>query len=82
MVDMAHLIDSQSNLPTTFIDGGCQKNPSETSDRADFELRKKRFQEQHADWFFLQKKHFEEHGLWCEGLIPWMSADVDSLAAD
>ena len=49
MVDMAHLIDSQSNLPTTFIDGGCQENPSETSDRADFELREKRFQEQHAD---------------------------------
>ena len=55
MVDMAHAIDSQSNLPTTFIDGGCQKNPSETSDRADFELRKKRFQEQYADWFFYRK---------------------------
>ena len=79
---MAHSIDSQSNLPTTFIDGGCQENPLETSERADFELRENRFQEQHADWFFLQKKHFEEHGLWCEGLIPWMSADVDSHAAD
>ena len=82
MVDMANSIDFQFNLPITSIDSGCQRNPSETSDRADFELREKRFQEQHADWFFLQTKHFEEHGLWCEGLIPWMSADVDSLAAD
>ena len=79
---MTNSIDFHSNLPITSIYSGCQENPLETSDRADFELREKRFQEKHADWFFLQKKHFEEHGLWWEGLIPWMSADVYSVAAD
>ena len=79
---MAHSIDPQSNLPTTSIQGGYQKNLSGTRDRADFELRKRRFEADYADWFALQNKHFEEHGLWCEGLVPWMSADVDGLAAD
>lgn len=34
--------------------------------------RKKAFNETYKDWITAHNEHFEKHGLWCEGLVPWM----------
>lgn len=52
------------------------------ADRTLFELRKKKFNADFFDWFALQNEHFEAHDLWCDGLVPWMSANFDSFSAD
>ncbi len=33
--------------------------------------RKKEFNETYKDWIAEQNKHFEKHGLWCDGLVAW-----------
>jgi PHD/YefM family antitoxin component YafN of YafNO toxin-antitoxin module len=33
--------------------------------------RKKEFNETYKDWIAQQNQHFEQHGLWCEGLVAW-----------
>jgi hypothetical protein len=58
------------------------KVPLESLTPGQIELRKKQFQEDHADWLALQNKHFEEHGLWCDGLVPWMNEGFGDLRAD
>lgn len=35
-------------------------------------VRQKEFSDNYGDWIALQNGHFEKHGLWCEGLVPWM----------
>ena len=67
----AGLADSQSQNPT--LGAG---------DTTIFELRKKKFNEDFASWLALQNKHFEVHGLWCDGLVPWMSASFNGFSAD
>lgn len=37
-------------------------------------LRKKEFNECYKDWIAEQNKHFDEHGLWCDGLVAWQEA--------
>ena len=37
-------------------------------------LRKKEFNETYKDWIVEQNMHFEEHGLWCDGLVAWQGA--------
>jgi PHD/YefM family antitoxin component YafN of YafNO toxin-antitoxin module len=37
-------------------------------------LRKKEFNEAYKDWIAVQNKHFDEHGLWCDGLVAWQEA--------
>ena len=34
--------------------------------------RKKEFSETYKDWIALQNADFEQNGLWCEGLVPWL----------
>ena len=34
--------------------------------------RKREFSETYKDWIALQNANFEQNGLWCEGLVPWM----------
>lgn len=34
--------------------------------------RQKEFKDNFGPWITLQNEHFENHGLWCEGLVPWM----------
>lgn len=34
--------------------------------------RQKEFKDNYGQWVALQNQHFENHGLWCEGLVPWM----------
>lgn len=36
--------------------------------------RKKEFNETYKHWIAEQNKHFEEHGLWCDGLVAWQGA--------
>jgi prevent-host-death family protein len=33
--------------------------------------RKKEFNETYKDWLAQQNQHFEQHGLWCDGLVAW-----------
>lgn len=33
--------------------------------------RKKEFNESYKDWIALQNQHFEQHGVWCDGLVAW-----------
>ncbi len=37
-------------------------------------LRKKEFNASYKDWIAEQNKHFDEHGLWCDGLVAWQEA--------
>ncbi len=37
-------------------------------------LRKKEFNSAYKDWIADQNKHFDEHGLWCDGLVAWQEA--------
>jgi PHD/YefM family antitoxin component YafN of YafNO toxin-antitoxin module len=37
-------------------------------------LRKKEFNEAYKDWIAVQNQHFDEHGLWCDGLVAWQEA--------
>jgi hypothetical protein len=75
-------IDSQSKSSVTEIESERPKMLLDSESQAEFELRRKRFQEDHADRFALQNKIVEDHGLWCEGLVPCMSRSVGGLAAD
>lgn len=34
--------------------------------------RKREFNETYKDWIAMQNADFEQNGLWCEGLVPWM----------
>jgi prevent-host-death family protein len=34
--------------------------------------RKRVFNETYGEWIDAQNEHFERHGLWCDGLVPWM----------
>lgn len=34
--------------------------------------RKKEFNATYMEWIASQNAHFEKHGLWCDGLVPWM----------
>jgi prevent-host-death family protein len=34
--------------------------------------RKKEFNDTYKDWIALQNEHFDQHGLWCDGLVSWM----------
>ena len=34
--------------------------------------RKREFSETYKDWIALQNADFEQNGLWCEGLVPWL----------
>lgn len=34
--------------------------------------RRKEFNSAYGEWIALQNGHFEKHGLWCDGLVPWM----------
>lgn len=43
---------------------------------------KKKFNTDFADWLASQNEHFEAHGLWCDGLVPWMSASFNGVVAD
>lgn len=36
--------------------------------------RRQEFNESYKDWIAEQNRHFEEHGLWCDGLVPWQQA--------
>jgi prevent-host-death family protein len=33
--------------------------------------RKKEFAETYKDWIALQNQQFEQHGLWCDGVVAW-----------
>ncbi len=35
--------------------------------------RKKEFNETYKDWIAQQNQHFEQHGLWCDGLVAWQA---------
>lgn len=59
-----------------------QKPTVGAADRTLFELRKKKFNADFVDWFALQNEHFEAHDLWCDSLVPWMSANFVSFSAD
>ena len=78
---MTDPVDSKCRLPTKVLGKELRKAFLEIQNQANFEFRKQRLQQEHSDWFELQNKHFEENGLWCEGLVPWMGSSVDSLAA-
>ena len=49
---------------------------------ARFDAHKMRFETEFADWIASKNEHFEACGLWCEGLVPWMSVGFDDFAAD
>lgn len=34
--------------------------------------RQKEFNDTYKDWIALQNEHVAKHGLWCDGLVPWM----------
>lgn len=36
--------------------------------------RKREFNEQYKDWIAEQNARFDEHGLWCDGLVAWQDA--------
>ena len=33
--------------------------------------RRQEFNDTYKDWIADQNRHFEEHGLWCDGLVAW-----------
>lgn len=33
--------------------------------------RKREFNQTYKDWIEEQNRHFEKHGLWCNGLVSW-----------
>lgn len=33
--------------------------------------RQKEFNETYKDWIAEQNRHFDEHGLWCDGFVAW-----------
>jgi hypothetical protein len=33
--------------------------------------RKKEFRETYKDWIAEQQAQFDQHGLWCDGLVTW-----------
>jgi prevent-host-death family protein len=33
--------------------------------------RRRAFNAEYRDWLAEQNQHFEQHGLWCEGLAAW-----------
>ncbi|MBC7610608.1 MAG: type II toxin-antitoxin system Phd/YefM family antitoxin [Polaromonas sp.] len=36
--------------------------------------RKKDFNASYTEWIASQNAHFEKHGPWCDGLVPWMES--------
>ncbi len=34
--------------------------------------KKKAFQEKYKDWIQEQNTHFDQHGLWSDGLVSWL----------
>ena len=34
--------------------------------------RKREFNETYKDWIAMQNADFEQNGLWCERLVPWL----------
>ena len=81
MTVMTDPVDSQSRLPTKANEGKLYKTFLETQNQPNFEFRDKRVPEDHADWFALQNKHFEGHGVWCKVLVPRMGSTANGLAA-
>lgn len=43
-----------------------------TADKRILTQRKKEFNDTYKDWIGVQNAHFEQHGLWCDGLVSWM----------
>jgi prevent-host-death family protein len=33
--------------------------------------RRRAFKAQYGNWIAEQNRHFEQHGLWCDGLVAW-----------
>lgn len=33
--------------------------------------RRRAFNAQYRDWIAEQNRHFEQHGIWCDGLVAW-----------
>jgi hypothetical protein len=33
--------------------------------------RRRAFKAQYRDWIAEQNRHFEQHGLWCDGIAAW-----------
>ena len=31
-----------------------------------------KFYSEYKDWVDMQNAHVEKHGLWCDGLVPWL----------
>lgn len=34
-----------------------------------------KFYSEYKEWVDIQNAHVEKHGLWCDGLVPWMEPD-------
>ena len=34
--------------------------------------RQREFNETYKDWIEAQNAHFDQHGLWCDGLVSWI----------
>ncbi len=41
------------------------------ADRKSLAQRRREFNETYKEWIADQNRHFEAHGLWCEGLVAW-----------
>ena len=82
MAGMARPPNSLLELLKASIEGVGHKLLLESSTPVQFQLRKKQFQEEHAGWFALQSKHFEKHGLGCDGLVPWMNESCNGFRAE
>jgi prevent-host-death family protein len=41
----------------------------------------KAFYAKYKDWVDSQNKDFDEHGLWCEGLVEWQTGSADTALA-
>jgi len=33
--------------------------------------RRRTFNAQYRDWIAQQNQHFEQHGVWCDGIVAW-----------
>jgi PHD/YefM family antitoxin component YafN of YafNO toxin-antitoxin module len=42
-----------------------------SSQTKSMEHRRMEFNEKYKEWIAEQNRHFEEHGLWCDGFVAW-----------